>query len=84
MNTIFYKDYNPSMGLLIDVRNKIDAIKKPIKYSKNIPFNDLIFNHSKYLNKSNKYYIICSKGYLSKRATNILKVYGYDVTNVKV
>ena len=83
MDSIFYNDYNLGMGILIDVRDKYEAIKNPIKYSKNIPFSDLIFNHSKYLNKNNKYYIICSKGNLSKRAVNILKVYGYNVTNVK-
>ena len=53
-----------------------------IKGSINIPYNELIFNHSKYLNKNNKYFLVCSGGILSKKATNILSIYGYDVTNV--
>ena len=82
MKTINIKDYNPSMGLLIDVRNKDDYIKSHVNGSINIPYNELIFNHSKYLNKSNKYFIICLNGIMSRKAVNILHVYGYNVINV--
>ena len=70
------------MGLLIDVRSKEEYLKKHINGSINIPYNELIFNHNKYLNKNNKYYLICQNGVKSKKATNILSIYGYDVTNI--
>ena len=75
-------NYKPYMGILIDVRDKSEYLKKHINNSINIPYNELIFNHNKYLNKNNKYFIICSGGIKSKKATNILSVYGYDVTNI--
>lgn len=70
------------MGILIDIRSKEEYDKKHINGSINIPYNDLIFNHNKHLNKNNKYYIICANGIMSKKATNILSIYGYDVTNI--
>lgn len=82
MKNINIKDYNASMGVLIDVRDKNEYSKKHISGSINIPYNDLIFNHRKYLNKSNKYFIICANGVMSRKAVNILYIYGYDVTNV--
>ena len=82
MKTINISDYNVSMGVLIDIRDKNISIIKPIKNAINIPYKDLIFNHNKYLNKTNTYYIICEKGNLSKKACNILNVYGYKVVNV--
>ena len=82
MKSISINNYNLNMGILIDVRNKDDYNKKHINGSINIPYNELIFNHSKYLDKSKKYYVICSGGIKSKKAANILSVYGYDVSNV--
>lgn len=82
MKNISIKDYNLNMGVLIDVRSKDEFLKHHINGSINIPYNELIFNHNKYLNKQTKYYLICSGGIKSKKATNILSVYGYDVTNV--
>lgn len=70
------------MGILIDIRAKYEALNNKVPNSINIPYNELIFNHQKYLNKNNKYFLICSGGIKSKKATNILTVYGYDVTNV--
>ena len=82
MKSINLKDYKSYMGKLIDVRPKYEYVKKSIPGSINIPYDELIFNHNKYLNKNEKYFIICSGGIKSKKATNILSVYGYDVTNV--
>lgn len=81
MKSININDYKPYMGTLIDVRPKYEFSKNSIN-AINIPFDELIFNHQKYLNKDHKYYLICSGGVKSKKATNILNVYGYDVTNV--
>ena len=82
MKNIKLSDYSFSMGTIIDLRDKSEYLKKHITGSINIPYNDLIFNHDKYLNKSNKYFLICSGGIKSKKACNILSIYGYDVTNV--
>ncbi len=46
------------------------------------PYENLLCNHQKYLNKNNKYFIYCLKGFKSKRVTAILEAYGYDVTLV--
>lgn len=82
MKSINIKDYRPYMGKLIDVRPKYEYIKKSIPGSINIPYDELIFNHNKYLNKDEKYFVVCGAGVKSKRAANILSVYGYDVTNI--
>ena len=82
MKSINLKDYKSYMGKLIDVRPKYEYVKKSVPGSINIPYDELIFNHNKYLNKNEEYFIICSGGIKSKKATNILSVYGYDVTNV--
>lgn len=82
MKTMKYIEYNPNMGLLIDVRDKSISNAKPIRYAKNIPYNELIFNHNKYLSKNNIYFIICDGGVKSKKTCNILSVYGYNVVNV--
>lgn len=47
-----------------------------------ILYDNLLFNHQKYLNKNNRYYIYCEKGIKSKKVTSILEAYGYDVTLV--
>ena len=70
------------MGQIIDVREKVEYNAKHIEGSINIPYNELIFNHNKYLDKNKRYFLICSGGIKSKRATNILTIYGYDVVNI--
>ena len=70
------------MGILIDVRDKQSYNNFHYNGSKNIPYDELIFNHKKYLNKYDTYFIICQNGYLSKKAVNILTVYGYNAINV--
>lgn len=83
MRTINIYEYNKSLGKLIDVRNKYDYVKEMHhKDSVNIPYDELIFNHNKYLNKIDTFYITCSGGNKSKKACNILSVYGYNVVNV--
>ena len=82
MKSINLSDYRPYMGQIIDVREKAEYIKKHIEGSINIPYNELIFNHNKYLDKNKRYFLICSGGIKSKRATNILTIYGYDVVNI--
>lgn len=82
MNSISINEYKSYMGTLIDIRPKYEASINKYKNAVNIPYNELIFNHQKYLNKNQRYFIICSKGVQSKKAVNILSVYGYEVYNV--
>lgn len=82
MKKISLKDYKPSMGVLIDVRHPDDYMSNPTQYSINIYIDRLLMNHNKLLNKNNKYYIICNKGQLSKKAVATLEYFGYDITQV--
>lgn len=82
MRTIAYKDYHPSMGTLIDVRDPLSYREKPTLNSKNIYYEKLLMNYKTMLNKNERYYIICDKGKKSKEVTRILEFYGYDVVNV--
>ena len=79
---IYYHNYNPNLGILIDVENPIEYKKHPIKGSINIYIDKLLMNYKTLLSKDKRYYIICSKGNLSKKAVAILEYYNYDVTQV--
>lgn len=84
MKVIDIKNYNKTMGILIDVRHPLDY-EKEIHHpdSRNIYYEKLIYNHEKYLNKPSKYYITCTRGTLSKKCIKTLEILGYDVTLAK-
>ncbi len=84
MKRINIKDYNPSMGILIDIRDPIYYKEEHNKYSINIPYNKLMLNYRTLLDINNKYYITCTKGVKSKKAVSILEFYGYDVTQAYI
>lgn len=69
MKTIYKDDYQGD-GIFINLETSFD------------PYENLINNHYKYLDKSKKYYIYCDKGIRSKKVVAILEAYGYDVTRV--
>ena len=71
MKTIYENEFNPNMGILIDVKHPISYKEKHNPYSINI-----------YYDKNKKYYIMCDKGHNAKKAVRILSFYGYDVTYV--
>ena len=83
MKIINILEYNESMGTLIDVQHPLDYSKEHDKRSINIYADKLLLNHRKYLNKNNRYYIICKKGVLSSKVVRTLAYYGYNVTQVK-
>lgn len=83
MKTISLNDYNEKMGLLIDVQHPLDYAKWHDKRSINIYADKLIMNHNIYLDKNQTYYIICSKGHLSKKVIRMLSFYGYKLVQVK-
>ena len=82
MKRINIKDYNPSMGILIDVRDPNYYEKEHYQNSINIPYNKLLLNYKTLLSFDKKYFITCTKGYKSKKAVSILEFYGYNVTQV--
>lgn len=69
MKTIKKSGYHND-GILIDL---------DVSYE---PYDNLLLNHNKYLNKNIKYYIYCKKGFKSKKVAAVLEAYGYDVTLV--
>ncbi len=84
MKTINIKNYNPSMGVLIDVRHPLDYVNQlHHPNSKNIYYDKLIYEHKKYMNKDTEYFIVCNKGKLSKKAVMQLNYLGYNVTFVQ-
>ena len=82
MKRIDLKNYDPNMGLLIDVSDAETYQKKMVPGSVNIPYERLLLNYEEILDKNKKYYIMCSKGIHSRKAVSILEFYGYDVTQV--
>lgn len=82
MKKIKYSDYNPSMGILIDVQTPLDYQKNPTLNSKNVYADKLLMNYKTLLDKNKKYYIICSRGTLSRKVVAMLEYLGYDVTQV--
>ena len=69
-------------GVIIDIRSNDKYKDSHILYAINIPFEQLLINHKKYLNQYDKYYIYCQKGFKSKKLCMILKRLGYNVINI--
>ncbi|MBQ4583938.1 MAG: rhodanese-like domain-containing protein [Bacilli bacterium] len=82
MKRIHVKDYNPSMGKLIDVQDPLSYKESHHPHSTNVYYDKLLMNHRALLKKGERYFIICKKGHKSKKAVSILEFYGYDVTQV--
>ena len=81
MEIVSYNNYNFD-GKIIDVQDEVSFNEEHLPGSINIPYDKLMFNYKKYLNKMEKYYIYCKKGRKSKKAVEILKYYGYDVKQI--
>lgn len=69
MNTIKLKDYKNN-GVFINLDKEY------------IPYDNLINNHYKYLDKNKHYYFYCKGGKKAKRVALILEAYGYNTTLV--
>lgn len=80
MKTIVMSEYNPSMGILVSLEDKEDFVS--INGSINMDIDKLLSNPSKYLDKDKTYYFYCRQGTRSRRAVQILGVYGYKVVKV--
>ncbi|MCI8497789.1 MAG: rhodanese-like domain-containing protein [Bacilli bacterium] len=82
MKVISIDEYVPSMGILISLENKEDF--KSIKGSINMDIDKILANPSRYLDKNKTYYFYCLQGSRSRRAVQILGVYGYKVVKVTI
>ena len=76
-----FMEYND--GVIIDLEDVITYSNNHLPNSINIPYDKLMFNYKEYLDKNKKYYLYCSKGRKSKKSTEILKFYGYNVDQIK-
>ena len=72
-------DYN---NKIIDIRTSLEYGKKHYFNSVNIPRLILLKNPEKYLNKKNKYYLLCEKGKISLICSNILNALGYKCYSI--
>jgi rhodanese-related sulfurtransferase len=79
---ISLNEYNPNMGILIDLSDPLTYKEEKVLGSINIPYEKLMLHYSEYLDKNKKYYFICTKGVHSQKAVSILEYYGYNVTQV--
>ena len=68
---------------IIDVSDKYTYSVSHKYGSINIPYDELMNNYRKYLNKTSRYYITCKSGKLSKRAVIVLSSLGYNVFELK-
>lgn len=82
MQTINIKDYNASMGPLIDVEDASVYKIKHVNGAINIPYLELSYHFQNLLDKNKHYYIYCNAGHKSRRIVSILEIYGYKVTQV--
>ncbi len=76
-----YRNF-PHDGTIIDLEDVVTYNMEHLPNSQNIPYDKLMFNYKEYLNKNQKYYLYCTKGRKSKKATEILKYYGYNVEQI--
>lgn len=67
---------------IIDLRKKFDYNEFHIPKSINIPRMNLLGDPSLYLNKKDKYYLLCDKGTISLSCCNILNALGYHCYSI--
>jgi len=84
LKVIKIEEYNSNMGKLICVDPKELYLQHHIVGSINIPYETLLYNRDRILNKEETYYIYCHGGHKSKRAVNVLEIYGFKVVQVIV
>ncbi len=82
MKTISIDEYTSDMGVIISLVDPEDFT--PIKGSINMRLSKILDNPSKYLDKDKTYYFYCLNGTRSRRAVQILSVYGYEVVKVTI
>lgn len=79
----FFKYYQTKNNFkVIDLREFIEFEKYHIKHTINIPFSLIMEKHYLFLNKTNKYFLICNNGDKSKLACEYLNSLGYNVVYI--
>lgn len=80
MNSININNIKSKKGVkIIDIQSPYYYNINHISGAINIPYDELMNNYRKYLNKNERYYIYCKSGNLSKRVSTILSYLGYNV-----
>ncbi len=83
MNSNIQEEYsNKTSPLIIDIRDNYSYNLGHIKGAINIPFYNLLANHSHYLNKTSHYYLYCDEGIQSKNISDRLNLFGYHTSNI--
>ena len=67
---------------IIDLRSNQSYNNNHIPGSINIPYNELLSNPFKYLEKNKRYYLYCQKGITSKKVCDILSIKGFKTYNI--
>ena len=70
-------------GKIIDLQSPVDYKNYHLRGAVNIPYDELLNNYRKYLNKNETYYIYCKSGKLSKRMSTMLDYLGYNVIMIE-
>ncbi len=68
---------------IIDIRSVEKYNNNHIQGSINIPYEKLLINPNKYLNKNTTYYVYCQKGMQSRKMCLFLKRLGYNAINIE-
>lgn len=82
MKRIQLRDYETSMGTLIDLSSPYDFVINQYPGAINIPYQNFMLYYDKYLKKENPYFFICNKGIHSGKVVSMLEYLGYNVTQV--
>ena len=67
----------------IDLSDSEEYKKNHINGMINIPYDTLLNNYSKFLNKNDIYVLYCKSGKLSLRLSTMLSYLGYNTINYK-
>jgi rhodanese-related sulfurtransferase len=84
MQTISIRDYQSNWGNLIDVEDSTTFKLKHLKGAINIPYETILYNKDKLLDKNKTYYIYCQGGRKSRQVVSVLEAYGYKVVRVLI
>lgn len=68
---------------IIDIRSPLDFANNSIPFSVNIPRIKLMSNPELYINKNEKYYLICDLGRVSLSCAKVLNALGYNCYSIK-
>lgn len=77
------KNGNIDKKKVIDIRESSERDSGYIKGTKHIAMNQLISKPENYLQKDEKYYLMCQSGMRSKSLTKKLVKQGFNITNLK-